>query len=299
MNIDIIDTAADMTRVFDAAPEHRRDLIRHMWSPMVGMYHFIPGEIDMALIHQQNFGFPGSCPTEALREGLDALIQANAWGRMRHALERGVESLKTANPDLCVPDLKVLLLLGDPANGHFMEEVQGLSAFGGISGYIAVTVWPTDEVLNRLEAIVVHELHHNVRYSPGGVVWDPATVTVGEHVVAEGLADIFATELYGQDGYTHFVDDHTRDDDRVLAKVTSGLQVTGMQDFAAWVLGDKIARLFGADPVGLPTGAGYAAGVRLVGEYLRLHGGTAASNVHALAETILSDVLPRLGLGNE
>ena len=113
------------------------------------------------------------------------------------------------------------------------------------------------------------------------------------------LADIFATELYGQDGYTHFVDDHTRDDDRVLAKVTSGLQVTGMQDFAAWVLGDKIARLFGADPVGLPTGAGYAAGVRLVGEYLRLHGGTAASNVHALAETILSDVLPRLGLGNE
>ena len=55
----------------------------------------------------------------------------------------------------------------------------------------------------------------------------------------------------------------------------------------------------GPDPVGLPTGAGYAAGVRLVGEYLRLQGGTAASNVHALAETILSDVLPRLGLGNE
>ena len=68
---------------------------------------------------------------------------------------------------------------------------------------------------------------------------------------------------------------------------------------AAWALGDKTAQLFGAEPVGLPTGAGYAAGVRLVSEYLHLHGGTAASNVHTPVETVLSDVLPRLGLGDE
>ncbi|AJK70089.1 peptidase [Rhodococcus hoagii] len=299
MNIDIIDTAAAMTRVFDVAPEHRRDLIRKMWSPMNGMYHFVPGEMDLAVIHKQNFGFPENGPEEELRESLDTLIRANAWERMHHALERGIETLKTANPDLHIPDLKVLLLLGDPTNRHFMEEVKGLSAFGGISGYIVISVWPTIDVLNRLEAIVVHELHHNVRYSPGGVVWDPVTVTVGEHVVAEGLADVFATELYGSHGYTHFVDDQTRNDDSVLAKVASGLQVTGMQDFAAWVLGDKTAQLFGAEPVGLPTGAGYAAGVRLVSEYLHLHGGTAASNVHTPVETVLSDVLPRLGLGDE
>ena len=48
MNIDIIDTAAAMTRVFDVAPEHRRDLIRKMWSPMNGMYHFVPGEMEWA-----------------------------------------------------------------------------------------------------------------------------------------------------------------------------------------------------------------------------------------------------------
>lgn len=53
MNIDIIDTAAAMTRVFDVAPEHRRDLIRKMWSPMNGMYHFVPGEMDLAVIHKQ------------------------------------------------------------------------------------------------------------------------------------------------------------------------------------------------------------------------------------------------------
>ncbi|WP_411708409.1 DUF2268 domain-containing putative Zn-dependent protease (plasmid) [Corynebacterium sp. LaCa117] len=87
-----------------------------------------------------------------------------------------------------IPDLTVLLVLGDPSNEHFMDEVRGLSAFGGISGYIAITIWPTEEVLHRLEAIALHELRHNVRYSADGIVWDPQTVTVGEHVVAEGLA---------------------------------------------------------------------------------------------------------------
>lgn len=79
-----------------------------------------------------------------------------------------------------------------------MNEVQGLSGFGGIGGYMAVTVWPNSRVLERLEAIIVHELHHHLRYSPGGIVWNPATVTAGEHVISEGLADVFASELYGR-----------------------------------------------------------------------------------------------------
>ena len=33
-----------------------------------------------------------------------------------------------------------------------------------------------------------------------------------EHVVAEGLAEVFAAELYGDAGYTHFVAQSTRTD---------------------------------------------------------------------------------------
>lgn len=67
------------------------------------------------------------------------------------------------------------------------------------------------------------------------------------------LADVFASELYGDAGYTHFVRDETRSDDQVLAKVARGLGVTGVADFAAWVLGDSSAQLFGAEAVGLPS----------------------------------------------
>ncbi|MEB2529068.1 DUF2268 domain-containing putative Zn-dependent protease [Kocuria rosea] len=253
----------------------------------------------MATVHQQNFGFPADASDavdERVREGLDALVAADAWNRVRTALDEGIAALTAADPGLVVPDLQVLLVLGDPSNPHFMNEVEGLSGFGGISGYIAITVWPNAQVLERLEAIIVHELHHNLRYSPGGIVWNPATVTVGEHVISEGLADTFASELYGPAGYTHFASRQTRADDAVLAKVATGLDVTGMADFASWVLGDSSAKLFGSHPVGLPTGAGYAAGARLVQAYLDECGATAAQSVRTPASDILGIALPRLGL---
>jgi len=296
MTISLIDSASAMARVLDAAPDMRADLVRDMWAPMAGMYHFIPAGLDMASVHRQNFGFDWENSSDQLREGLKMLVDADAWRRVAGALETGVAALKAADPSVIVPGLTVLLVLGDPTNDHFLNEVQGLSGFGGISGYIAITVWPSPRVLDRLEAIAVHELHHNVRYSPGGIVWNPATVTVGEHVISEGLADTFAAELFGDTGYTHFVTDATRSDDQVLAKVATGLDVTGMQDFAGWVLGDATARLFGGSPVGLPTGAGYAAGVRLVAAYVEAAGTTAAQNVRTPAAEILLQALPRLGL---
>lgn len=296
MTITVIDSAAGMRKVLGASPEARPGLLRELWAPMAGMYHFIPGGVDMATVHRQNFGFPTDAATDQVAEGLETLVAADAWARVGQALEDGCAALAPAHPGLAIPDLNVLLVLGDPTNKHFVDEVHGISGFGGISGYIAITVWPTARVLDRLEAIVVHELHHNVRYSPGGVVWDPRTVTVGEHVVAEGLADVFAAELYGDAGYTHFVSDQTRADDTVLTKVASGLGVTGMADFAAWVLGDSSARLFGVEPVGLPTGAGYAAGARLVRAYLDAAGATAAQSVRTPASDILGIALPRLGL---
>ena len=261
-----------------------------MWAPLAGIYHFVPGGVDMATVHRQNFGFDWQRTEGGLEVALQQLIEADAWNRIAAALHTGVSALQTVYPGLEVPDLNLLLILGDASNDHFINEVQGLSAFGGISGYITITVWPTPQVLVRLEAIAVHELHHNVRYSPGGVVWDPMTVTVGEQVISEGLADEFAVEFYGDHGYTHFVSDETRRDDQVLAKVATGLHITGMQNFAAWVHGDASARLSGATPVGLPTGAGYAAGTQLARAYLD----ATKSNRQALLDALTFDGFNRL-----
>ncbi|MGB3604582.1 MAG: DUF2268 domain-containing putative Zn-dependent protease [Gordonia sp. (in: high G+C Gram-positive bacteria)] len=296
MTISVIDSASSMRRVLAATPDDRADLVREMWSPLAGMYHFIPGGVDMATVHRQNFGFDWEGTTEPILGALGRLVEADAWNRITTALESGAAALRAAAPGIEVPDLQVLLVVGDPANKHFVDEIEGLSAFGGISGYITITVWPTHQVLERLEAIAVHELHHNVRYSPGGVVWDPMTVTVGEQVISEGLADVFAAEMYGDRGYTHFVSESIHNDDDVLAKVASGLHITGMQNFTAWVHGDASARLLGAEPVGLPTGAGYAAGIRLVRAYLDATGATAAQSIAVPVDEVLRVAAPQLGL---
>src|SRR5699024_5894924 len=141
-----------------------------------------------------------------------------------------------------------------------MGPSRGVTGNGSMTGYIQLTIWPTAENLARLEAAAVHGLNHNLRYAPGGVVWDPARVVVGEHVVSEGLADAFARQLYGDDlGYTPIGRPHL-DDDAVFEKVLTGLDVGGMENFGAWVLGDEIAQRCGVASVGAPTGGGDAVG---------------------------------------
>jgi len=66
-----------------------------------------------------------------------------------------------------------------------------------------------------------------------------------------------------------------------------------MQNFTAWVHGDPSAERFGLTPVGLPMGAGYAAGNQLVDTYLAATGQTAAQALHAESSTIIAATLRR------
>jgi uncharacterized protein YjaZ len=299
--INVLDTHRAMTAVLDAPVDARADLVRAMWQPMTGMFRYFPGVVDLADMDRRSMSFAwdggraNPAYLERIRRAVHLLGDDHAWERTENALRRGISTLRDADPGATVPALTVLLGVGDPDDPHFMDEVQGLVAFGGISGYIQIHLWPTPTVLERLDAIVVHELHHNVRYSPGGVVWDPATVTLGEQLVAEGLADVFAAEIYGPRGYTHFVDPSAWSSG-VLRRVTDAAGTTGMENFTAWIHGDASARAAGVEPVGVPTGAGYAVGARLVRAYLGATGTTAAASVRTPAEHIIGVAKEALGL---
>ncbi|RKS09364.1 putative Zn-dependent protease DUF2268 [Nocardiopsis sp. Huas11] len=295
MTITVPDTLSAMRAILRAPAEDRPDLLGSMLEPSRPMYRYAPGEVDLVDLHLRSAGFPLDRDEERCLAALDTLVEADALGRMRRALDDGLAALSAAGPGLEVPDITVLFVLGDPGDVNFMGPSLGVTGFGGISGTIVITLWPFPENVARLEVTAGHELNHNVRYAPGGVVWDPATVMVGEHVVGEGLADAFARELYGDDlGHARIGVPHLHDD-AVFAKVVSGLEVTGMENFPAWVLGDTIAEHLGAAPVGLPTGAGYAAGNRLVDAYLAQTGQSAAEAVHADSAKVIATALDRLG----
>jgi uncharacterized protein YjaZ len=245
-----------------------------MLEPAAGMYRYFPGKPDLVALHHMGGGFRVDREDERALPALDALRDADAWGRIERALHGGLARQLEATPGIATPEeLRGLLVLGDAADRHFMDVALGMTANGSVAGYLWICVWPSEENLARLEAVAVHELNHNLRYCT--VPWDPATVTVGEQIVSEGLADAFARQLYGDLGYAR-IGLPSLHDDAVFAKVVANLDITGMQNFAAWVHGDAIAARFGATPVGLPTGAGYAVGNRLVDAYLAATGKTAA-----------------------
>jgi uncharacterized protein YjaZ len=276
MTITVLDTYPAMREILDAPQTERPELLRAMIEPAKGMYRYFPGAVDVVQMHVMSSAFPLDRDEERCRQGLEALHDADAWGRIARALDDAVAVQRAAVPEVVVPDLVVLLTLADPGDAHLMGPNLGMTANGSVSGYLYLNVWPYPENLDRIEATAVHELNHNLRYTTRPDFWNPATVTVGEQVVSEGLADAFARQLYGDELGRTRIGVAPLADDAAFAKVVSGLGTTGMQNFAAWVHGDATAARYGGTPVGLPAGAGYAAGNRLVDAYLAASGRTAA-----------------------
>lgn len=294
MTITVLDTYPAMRDILRSPFTDRPALLKAMLEPAAGMHRYFPGEVDLVAMHRMSSGFPLDRDEDRCLNALEALHDADAWGRVSRALDHALAVQLEATPGIAVPDITVLVVLGDPGDAHFMGPNLGMTANGSTSGYVFLNFWPYPENLARLEATAVHELNHNLRYTKGNVVWDPASVTVGEQVVSEGLADAFARQLYGDElGYTR-VGVPNLPDDAVFAKVVSGLEVTGMRNFAAWVHGDETAARFGTTPVGLPTGAGYAAGNRLVDAYLAATGRTAAEALLVDSREVIDTALSRI-----
>lgn len=287
MTVTLLDSDAAMRRIL-SSPLAERDAAAHdMLDPMAGMYRYFPGAVDVVEMHHLGSGFRIDAHDERLTAALERMQQADVWRRVARAVEHGISVQLEATPDIRVPDLTVLIVLGNPDDDHFMGVNLGMTANGSTTGYLWINMWPSDENLERIEATAVHELNHNLRYANRR--WDPMTVTVGEQVVSEGLADAFARQLYGDLGYTR-IGLEARGQDGVYDKVVAGLGITGMQNFTAYVHGDATATRFGARPVGLPTGAGYAVGNRIVDTYLAATGKTAA-------EALLDDREEIIALG--
>jgi uncharacterized protein YjaZ len=289
--INVLDTYTQTRRILEAKPVERAALLEAMYEPAAGMYGHLPKPIDVASMHAFGSGFPLDRNVNRSLEGLEMLAAADTWGRIESALDRGLAVLRQSLTGANFPEkITVIVVLDDPDDNHLVEINRGYTAAGGISGFIHLGIWPTAENLERLEGIAVHELHHNVRYS--NVRWNPATVTVGEQVVSEGLADAFARDLYGELGLT-LIGVASAGDAAVFEKVVSGLNVSGMRNLAPWVHGDATAARFGAEPVGLPTGAGYAAGLELVDRYQRASGRSAAEACVIDAEELIAITLGR------
>ena len=284
MRISVHDTLAQTRALLRAPLADRPAKLLDMLAPVIEMYEYAPAPPVDA--HHLGNGFrvdieKGDLYTEAL----DRLERADAWGQVERCLQEAMAYQLEATPDLKTADeLNVILLLGEPSDDFFRTVTGGYFGIGGFPGFLTVTVWPTEANEHKVGFCAVHELHHNLRFA--NVVWNPATVTVGDQVICEGLAEVFVREIYGVDAMGPW-GDPSRGDEAAYQKVVDNLGVVGMRSMSAYVHGDETTRRMGGEPVGLPTGIGYVAGVRLVDAHSAATGLSAAQSTCLPADEII------------
>ncbi|GAA4916599.1 uncharacterized protein YjaZ [Nonomuraea thailandensis] len=269
MEILVEDTLTAMADLLEQPLERRPDAVREIMAPTRSS---IPMPGDIVDIHHNGGGFRADADDPRYLPAVRRMIERDVLGQVRRELALASERLGGAKqPDL----VKVMFMLGNPDHEHLMKIAGGYYGMGGGSEWLYLLAWPSEEVIGRIGALAVHEFHHLVRFA--NVVWDPVAVTVGEHVVAEGLAEAFVRELLGPEAMGPWSSMVTGPEyERAHELIMADFDLAGMQHTPAYVLGDSATRNFGGEPRGIPDMAGYAVGLNLVDRALAATGLSAA-----------------------
>jgi uncharacterized protein YjaZ len=253
--------------------------LRPFWEPFLAM---MPGAKDRAHEHPAvaaaktfNF-FTPDLDVSAGLQALDRFGEAKTWPESIAAVERAWAALAPEEHGIELATVRFAFMLGDPAK---LNTQGGYTGFGGMPGLVMVLAWPTDENLAKLPAAGVHELHHNVRFS--FEPFHPIETTVGQYIVAEGLAEAFAAEICGQDKLGPWATAlSTEQLIAVKPRFRESLELKGFNQIRGYIFGDWAAEKSGYEPVGLPDFAGYAIGYDLIRTYLDRTSETAAETTY-------------------
>ncbi|MEU8106805.1 DUF2268 domain-containing protein [Nonomuraea muscovyensis] len=268
MTFIVHDTLTAMAALLERPLDQRPDALRELLAPMRSA---IPMPGDIVDIHHLGSGFRVDADDPRYLDAVHRMIDADVLGQVERELTRARERFADAPQG---DSLQVMFMLGNPDDDYLMRVAGGYYGMGGSPGWLYLLAWPTDETIGRIAHCAVHEYHHNVRYR--SVEWDPAAVTVAEHVVAEGLAEAFVRELSGPEAMGPWSSMVTGEAfDAAYAKIMADADLAGMMHTPAYVLGDTAMTRFGAEPRGIPDMAGYAVGLRWVDAHLAATGMTA------------------------
>jgi uncharacterized protein YjaZ len=246
-----------------------RELFIAPWKPMMDMtapmFGADPAD-DLAVARAWGWALPEDLTQKPA--ALDALEQADAWSVGAQALATGLNRLAPFASQIPFQSVAGWLVVAEPER----SDPSGRGYTGAIDWtqprFVAQFDTPNDYNLPRLPGLIVHELHHLVRLSV--FPWDMNRTSVADYIVHEGLAESFATALYGPDVLGYYVsecDDVQLETARNL--VEKGLHLTGFDVTRGYIFGDHLAEKFGFVPVGMPDYGGYAVGYHVVQAYLQ------------------------------
>lgn len=235
-----------------------------MWSTIQVPLHAKQSNGYDVIMATKMLGYLNVSDAEMGKLALKNLQEIKAIQTVRDSLDNCVQFTQENNININADELKFGLYIADPRK---LKLQKGYCGFGGIPGFIHVTIYPNRYNIPRLPAVVAHEFHHNIRFSYFD--WDHGDVTLGDYLIIEGLAESFAKELYGENLLGPWVSLDQEDLEYSMELIKDALYVKGFAEVSSYMFGDTIAKEQGYPPVGLPPFAGYSVGYQIVQSFMK------------------------------
>jgi len=209
---------------------------------------------------------------------LNQLMVANVWNEARRVIETAMNDLQKVG--IKIPEKTTLgIFLGNP---QMLSQSEGYFGVGSIPGYIQIIIAPNEKNLSKLNSCVAHEFHHNALFF--NVKWNFMNITLSQYLAVEGMAESFASALYGKDCVGPWVTSVTGRDLETSRKIVSkSLDTAGFLEVRNYIFG-KHPMVPGSEALGIPYCGGYAVGYHAVKAYLRKTGRTIAETTKAFID---------------
>lgn len=271
MKLIIEDTIEQYEKLF-SMEEGRENFYRYsMMKPFEKMWNMInvplkakqPNGYDVIMATDM-LGYLNVSDTQTGRHALENLKEIQALHTAHSTLKHCIDFIEKNKININAEELRFGMYIADPKK---LELQKGYCGFGGIPGFIQISIYPNSYNISRIPAVIAHEFHHNIRFSYFD--WDHGDVTVGDYLIIEGLAESFAKELYGEDFLGPWVTSFDKEELEYSKEVIKdSLDIKGFAEVSSYMFGDTFASEQGYQPVGLSPFAGYAIGYQAVQSFM-------------------------------
>ena len=192
------------------------------------------------------------------------------WKLCSQSIEKALSLFVDHGVELKVKAYKYTVLLPNP-DSIYTKLSESCCGDGGIPGTIFLSLLPNEETIKKIPSVLAHECNHNVRFQ--FIKWNN-DITLEEMMINEGLAENYATWIYGEEILGPWVTTTDMDTLNHYVKpiLKDNLNVQGLEGITAYLYGDEIATAQGYFPEGLPFCAGYACGYHMIKYFLKKTG---------------------------
>ncbi|MCP1528836.1 DUF2268 domain-containing protein [Bacillus pumilus] len=272
MKIMIENTIDQYEKLFSTKHNKERFFQHTMMKPFEKMWNMINVPLKAkqqngydVIMATKMLGYLDVTDTQTGQQALKRLREIQALQTADITLNHCMDFIEKHNLQINADELRFGLYIADPKK---LELQKGYCGFGGIPGFIQVSLYPNSYNIPRIPALIAHEFHHNIRFSH--FEWNYGNVTVGDYLIIEGLAESFIKELYGEHVLGPWVTSFDKEElDYSKEVIKEALHTKGFAEVSSYMFGDIIAKEQGFQPVGLSPFAGYAVGYQAVQSFMR------------------------------